>query len=106
MIFKKKLEDLAIVDVGNGHCYAVPMEVAKHINDLMAVNSDLMYRNKMLTNELEEIKPIVADPKFKQAVSKACDECKYALRSEWNREVLGCVKDNVCEDFVQRRYHD
>ena len=103
MIFnRRKSEDVVLVNIGNGRWVSVPMEVSEYIDSLRRENDDLRYKINCLEGELVAVKPVVANPTFKQAVSKNCTYCKYVLRSRWNGDILGCMKDNVCEDFVKK----
>lgn len=54
--------------------------------------------------ELKEIKPVLEAPGLKPAVSLYCERCKFALRSSYNKEVLGCRKDVLCKDFSSINY--
>lgn len=101
MIFNRRNES-ELVNIGNGRWVHSPLEVSDYIDSLRRENDDLRYKVKCLEGELIAVKPVVANPTFKQAVSKDCLCCKYALSSTWNGDILGCIKDNVCEDFVKK----
>lgn len=64
-------------------------------------NDNLELKRKMaiMTEELKEIKPIIEHKDFKPALSKECADCRFVIMHPWNHEVLGCRKDNLCEDF-------
>lgn len=100
MIFKRKVEEVCIVDIGDGNCFMVPREVSTYIDSLILEKSSLKYRNRCLEAELKEIKPIVNAATFKQAMTGDCVNCKYVALSSWDDRILCCMKDNVCEDFV------
>ena len=103
MIFNRRnAHEVFSVNIGNGRWVGVPIEVSDYIDSLRRKNDDLRYKIKCLEEELVAVKPVVANPTFKQAVSKDCSYCKYVLRSRWNGDILGCMKDNVCEDFVKK----
>lgn len=103
MIFNRRKEhEVFSVNIGNGRWVNSPLEVADYIDSLRRENDDLRYKIKCLEEELIAVKPIVANPTFKQAVSKDCACCKYVISSTWNGNILGCMKDNVCEDFVKK----
>lgn len=75
-----------------GADHQVSFDVYRYANLLIAKIHDLK-------NELNEIKPIVEDKKLKPAISKDCAYCKFVVRSRSDNSVIGCCKDNVCEDF-------
>ena len=102
MIFNRRNEEVFSVNIGNGRWVSVPIEVSDYIDLLKKKNMDLEHKIKCLEGELIAVKPVVANPTFKQAVSKDCSRCKYVLNSRWNGDILGCMKDNVCEDFVKK----
>lgn len=107
MIFKRKVEESCIVDIGNGTCVIVPKEVSKYIKELQDKIYKLNTENFNLTNakfdllkELDEIKPVINDKNYEPAISRDCADCKYAVKGMWSRNLIGCRKNNVCEDFV------
>ena len=103
MIFnRRKAEEVTLVDIGNENWVSVPMEVGEYIDSLKRENEGLKFKTERLEKELGAIKPIVANPTLTQAVSKYCYNCKYVVKSSWNNQVLRCMKDSVCEDFVPR----
>lgn len=77
----------------NGKIYEVNEAVYNYIT---ALEKDL-YKVK---GELEIIKPILENKDLKPAISKDCQDCKYAVKSRWNGDPLGCRKDNLCPDFT------
>lgn len=97
MIFSgKKSEFVNVASVNiNGEYITVPLAVANRIQELSHENSNLK-------NELESIKPIIANKDLKPAISRDCINCKFVVKSRWNGEILGCRKDIVCEDFVPK----
>lgn len=50
-------------------------------------------------SELNHIKPILKNKDFKPAISADCRNCIYVVKTPWDGCVLGCRKDNLCEDF-------
>lgn len=60
--------------------------------------------NSKLTAELESLKPILATPKFRPAVSSSCNRCKFAIRNPFNNVLTGCLRDCVCDDFEEDKY--
>lgn len=84
--------------------YFINPEVHKYIKKL----EDGVDYYKSLSNgfekELKEIKPVLEAPGLKPAVSLYCERCKFALRSSYNKEVLGCRKDVLCKDFSSINY--
>lgn len=69
------------------------------IERLKVDNRDLKHNMAKMTNEVKAIKPILDHKDFKPAVSRECADCKLVVKSPWNNEVLGCRKDNLCDDF-------
>lgn len=60
---------------------------------------DLKVKNQKLQNELNTIKPVLETGKLKPAASALCGDCRFAVKSRWNKQILGCCRDSVCEDF-------
>ena len=109
MLFKKKAKEVTRVDIGNEHWVTVPIEVGKYIDSLKreykALEREykaLEIKTKCLEEELNVIKPMVAEATFKQAMTTDCINCKYVAISSWDEKILCCIKNNVCEDFVPR----
>lgn len=85
-----------------------------HINELNKEKLALEKEKLALEKELNAIKPILEDPRLEPAVSKTCDECRFAvygdryLVNDWNgglnvtKQLLGCRKHGLCEDFKPR----
>ena len=104
MLFgKKKLKRYVFID---DVIYYVDDEVADHIdklNEELQNTLDKLFAEKsklMRTeNELKAIKQLVESKEYKPAMSKDCQDCKYALKSKFNGELIGCRKDNLCNDF-------
>lgn len=96
MIFSgKKSEFVNVASVNiNGEYITVPLAVANRIQELSHENSNLK-------NELESIKPIIANKDLKPAISRDCSMCKFVVKSTWNGAILGCRRDIVCEDFIK-----
>lgn len=94
---------------GKKTTYPVYIDSIKfEVKDLMLVymierlkddNGDLKRKMAEMTHELTRIKPILEHKDFKPAISKDCADCKFAVKSQWNHEILGCRKNNLCEDF-------
>ena len=57
--------------------------------------------NSKLTAELENLKPILNTPNLRPAVSYRCKYCKFAAINFYNNNLVGCLKDCVCEDFEE-----
>lgn len=97
MIFsgkKSEFVNVASVDI-NGEHITVPLAVANRIQELS-------YENSNLKDELESIKPIIANKDLKPAISRDCINCKFVVKSTWDGAILGCRKDIVCEDFMPK----
>lgn len=114
--FKKK--ELEVVGVGNkttreavviyGAVFYVEKPVYNYIHALQdgLFESDIELRKvkhelEEIKHELEEIKPVVESKNYKPAISEDCLCCKYVIRSTVTGNIIGCRKDNVCEDFVK-----
>lgn len=100
MIFRNRPEYMVYVDIGTGNCFEVHSEVAKYINSLKEENFELMKSKQSLLMELDSIKPVINSPGYEPALSRDCGDCKYVARGRWNGEIIGCRKNNVCDDFV------
>lgn len=70
----------------------------EHVNHICEI-SRLKYENEKLKTELECIKPIIEKKELEPAISNRCDKCKFAVKSKWNNEVLGCCRKSVCEYY-------
>lgn len=92
---RKNKKQIAI----NGEIYFMDDACREYIFSIEKKIRNIEHENMMLRGELEAIKPVLENKNHKPAMSKDCDECKYCVRSSWNGEVIGCRKDNVCEDF-------
>lgn len=53
-----------------------------------------------LRGELNSIKPVIETGKLEPAVSVYCHGCKFAVKSTWNNQIIGCCKNSVCRDFM------
>lgn len=80
----------------NEERFLVPSAVSDHMNKLLSENIELKA-------ELEHIRPILTNPELKPAISRDCFNCKFVLRSAISGAILGCKKDNVCEDYVEEK---
>lgn len=100
---KKELEkkELEVVVIDSAVFY-VEKAVYNHIHSLR----DLLFESNIelhkAQHELEEIKPVVESKNYKPAISEDCLCCKYVILSNITGNIIGCRKDNVCEDFVEK----
>lgn len=97
-LFKRK-EDVFI----NNKCYTVDKEVKEYIKDLERIEMELFCERKerrRLEIELDNIKPILNSKDYKPAISKDCGDCKYVVKTKCSGYVIGCRKDNLCDNFV------
>lgn len=85
----------------------------KKMNELRDENLELLdkiinlERDKIKAEaELRALKPVVKNKGWKPAMSSDCGECVYVVRSKWNRDIIGCRKDCVCEDFKSKEEPD
>ena len=78
------------------------LELLRKIDGLINENDDLKYEIKMLEGELKALKPIVEDPMYDLPKSKECQDCMYAVRSNWNHAVIACRKNAICCDFKDK----
>ena len=83
----------------NGIQFNVEPLLGKFIEQLKEENHELKHELAVKSNELYRIKPILERNDFKPAISTDCANCKYVVKNTWNNDVLGCRKDNVCDDF-------
>ena len=80
--------------------HKVTLDVYNYISNLRTENCDLKRENGKLDSELKSIKPIVEKKELKPAISKKCEDCIYCIKSPfYKNDILGCIKDNVCDDF-------
>ena len=80
--------------------HKVTLDVYNYISNLRTENCDLKRENGKLDSELKSIKPIVEKKELKPAISENCEDCIYCIKSPFYRkDILGCIKDNVCDDF-------
>ena len=80
--------------------HKVTLDVYNYISNLRTENCDLKRENGKLDSELKSIKPIVEKKELKPAISKNCEDCIYCIKSPfYKNDILGCIKDNVCDDF-------
>lgn len=103
---RKNTVTCTIITCGHGELFDVEPEVYEYIRRL---EWDLIeQKNKTIQaeserdaakRELETVLPIVKDEQFEPAISAGCDDCKYAVRSPFDRRLLGCRRKNVCEGF-------
>lgn len=103
MIFnRRKEEEVTLVGIGDGSWVTAPMEVGKYIDSLKLENTNLKRTIELLKEELNVIKPMIAEATFKQAMTTDCINCKYVAISSRDERILCCMKDNVCDDFIPR----
>lgn len=97
-LFDRKEKVLCtVVNDGHGELFDVEPEVYDYIRRL---EWDLIEeKNKTIRaeserdaakRELETVLPIIKDERFEPAISAGCEECKYAVRSPFDRRLLGC----------------
>lgn len=94
---KKKHEEQSRIKslVLNGKEFCIDKEVYDYIEQLQNKEFEL----SKVRNELEAVKPIFESKDYKPAISEDCGKCKYVVRSSYNGRIIGCRKDNVCEDY-------
>lgn len=74
-------------------------------DEIMRLKEELRaikFENATLKRELELIKPALEDKRITPPASKACEDCKFSVLSPWNRQVIGCRKNALCDDFSKR----
>ena len=76
----------------DGHVFNYIVELKQEISNLKRTKIEL-------ERELKAIKPIVERKEYKPAISEDCYNCIYVVKSPFNNNILGCRKDNVCEDY-------
>lgn len=77
----------------------VDSSVADYIDVLSRERNELLVMNNRLSHELDKITPVVESKDYKPALSKDCGTCKYVVKSTHDGNILGCCKDNVCDDY-------
>ena len=101
-MFKNKSIFTRTLYIGNDDNYEtfeVDSRVFNHVVELEQEIRDLKYKNGELEKELNAIKPVVERKEYKPAISEDCYKCIYVVKSPFNSNILGCRKDNVCEDY-------
>lgn len=101
-MFKNKSIFNRTLYIGNDDNYEkfeVDGRVFNYVTELKEEIRDLKHKESELEGELKAIKPIVERKDYKPAVSEDCYNCMYVVKSPWNGNILGCRKDNVCEDY-------
>ena len=82
-------------------------ELRLKIVELTEELETLIRDNGELKRELKLIKPVINTPGFKPAASEKCELCKFSYFSDYEGdELLGCIKDVVCDSFVGRTQED
>jgi hypothetical protein len=97
-MFKHKKFNCAVVNK-DGVVMIMDKETYKYLQGLEREKEDLEKKSCKLQNELDTIKPVLEDGNLKPAVSKSCRGCRFVVRSRWNGDILGCCKDNLCDDY-------
>lgn len=99
---QKDLEHITMVCIGDGF-YTCNVKVAEYIRNLEMKSKDLQEKLQAVETELKSIKPALEFKDLKPAVSKSCQDCMYAVFSNWDHAILGCRKDAICEDFKENK---
>lgn len=99
-LFNKKDTAIGGSVIVDGVIMYCDIDIARYVRKLEEENYELRKDKDKLKLELETIKPALKTVDLKHAVSKYCSQCKYAVMSRWNNDVIGCCKDCVCEDFA------
>ena len=104
MLKKKNLYELKT----NSDSFIVNLKLYNYITSLRDEIYDLEKEKLRIENEkqrleseLNAIKPILNSNDYKPAISEDCGSCVYVVRSTYSGKVLGCRKDNVCDDYKQ-----
>ena len=98
-MFGQKAKRIKELEKENARLREVNEKYRIECNELRSKNCELEYTTSDLKNELEKIKPVVATSGFKPAVTDKCDKCKFAYYSDYDGELIGCLKGMVCDDF-------
>lgn len=110
-MLKRKNKDslVAFKMYGFGNGELISDELYCYINNLKDEASRLKEENSSLKSkyfnvkaELDEIKPLVERKEYTPAISKDCEECKFALLSRLSGAVIGCRKNCLCDDFKRK----
>ena len=83
----------------NYETFEVDSRVFNYVVELKREIRDLKHTRIELEKELKAIKPIVERKEYKPAISQDCYNCVYVVKSPFNNNILGCRKDNVCENY-------
>lgn len=55
--------------------------------------------NAEMKHKIEIDWPVISNPLLEPAISRQCRNCKYAVKSGWDNDVLKCCKNSICMDF-------
>ena len=100
-MFRKNNKNDLIIDyiLPNGERCIIDKNALVYIKETIEKIERLKNENYRLSSELKAIKPVVESADYKPALSADCQDCIYCVKSRWSGEILGCRKDNICEDF-------
>lgn len=82
--------------------YQYIKKLTDDISSLKTENTDLTSKYRHAKSELDSIKHIVERKDYAPAISKDCEECKFALLSRLSGAVIGCRKNCLCDDFKRK----
>lgn len=98
MFFKKKESNISFMYI-DGNNIGFTKDAYEYVMKLKDELRDVKYENAKLRGELKALKPIIEHKDYKPAMSSCCTDCKYVVRSAWNKDIIGCRIDNVCSKF-------
>ena len=94
---------------GTGTDELISEDLYRYINKLTDDISSLKTENNYLTSkylhaksELDSIKHMVERKDYAPAISRDCEDCKFALLSVWDGTPIGCRKNCLCDDFKKK----
>ena len=85
-----------------GKVYSLKKEVVDYIAELQRECDRFESVADHLQMELDEVLPVVEAKELKPAVSQHCSSCVHCVKSAYDGKILGCCKDNVCEDYKRK----
>ena len=91
-----------ILTIENGGVLGMTQDTYDYISKLKLKIKELENEKHSIEEELKAIKPILEHKNYQPAISKECDECKFAVHSKWSGAIIGCRKNAVCDDFIQK----
>ena len=102
----KKVGTEALLISSNNKIIYADKDTYECIENLKADIRRLTKERNDAIASLNAIKPIVEHKDYRPALSRDCCNCKFVVRSHWDGDIIGCRKENVCNDFKSVEEYD